>query len=97
MTQEEIIARVKGIHAEVDHDGVDIIYNDSQYDYDIRFTNYDSLFTIEIYAKDEETPLVLTGATMTELFDYVVDLHFAYVISANELEDTQDYLDIYER
>ena len=34
---------------------------------------------------------------MTELFDYAVDLHTDYMRKSLEIEETQDYLDIYCR
>ena len=34
---------------------------------------------------------------MTELFDYTVDLHTEYMRDLVDLEETRDYLDIYER
>ena len=95
MTQTEIIAAVRDIHAEVDHEGVDIVYSNSSYDYDIRYTSWDCLFTIEIYSKDSEVPLTISSRTMTALFDYTVDLHTEYMRNLSELRDTQDYLDIY--
>mgnify|MGYP003148263151 FL=1 len=95
MTQTEIIAAVKGIHAEVDHEGVDIVYNDNNYDYDIRFTSWDCLFTIEVYSKDSESPLAILPKTMTEIFDYTVDLHSEYMRDIDSMIDTRDYLDVY--
>jgi len=95
MTQQEIIEAVKDIHAEVDHEGVDIVYNSGVYDIDVRFTSWDCLFTIEVYSKVEEVPLAILPKAMTTLFDYTVDLHTEYMRNISELRDTQDYLDIY--
>jgi len=97
MTQLEIIEFVKGIHPEVDHEGVDIVYDDGEYDVDVRFTSWDCLFTIEIYSKASETPLPIQSKAMTELFDYVVELHTVYMRDSLEIQETQDYLDIYGR
>ena len=33
---------------------------------------------------------------MTELFDYVVELHTVYMRDSLEIQETQDYLDIYD-
>ena len=95
MTQKEIIELVKGIHPEVDHEGVDIVYSDEIYDVDVRFTSWDCLFTIEVYSKADDVPLPIQSKAMTELFDYVVDLHTDYMRNSLEIEETQDYLDIY--
>jgi len=95
MTQAEIIEAVKGIHPEVDHEGVDIVYSDGEYDVDVRFTSWDCLFTAEIYSKADDIPLPIQSKAMTELFDYVVDLHTDYMRNSLEIEETQDYLDIY--
>ena len=95
MTQLEIIELVKDIHAEVDHEGVDIVYNNGNYDVDVRFTSWDYLFTIEIYSKSNEMPLELTSRTMTELFDYTIDLHTKYVRETIEIQEHRDYLDSY--
>jgi hypothetical protein len=97
MTQTEIINFVKGIHPEVDHEGVDIVYDDGEYDVDVRFTSWDCLFTIEIYSKASEIPLPIQSKAMTELFDYVVELHTVYMRDSLEIQETQDYLDIYGR
>ena len=97
MTQTEIIDLVKGIHPEIDHEGVDIVYSDGDYDVDVRFTSWDCLFTAEIYSKYGDVPLELTSKTMTEIFDYVVDLHTDYMRTSIDIIDTQDYLDYYER
>ena len=96
MTQLEIIDLVKGIHPEIDHEGVDVVYSDGEYDVDVRFTSWDCLFTIEIYSKQGDAPLELSSRTMTELFDYVVDLHTEYIRETIEMQETRDYLDIYE-
>ena len=95
MTQTEIIELVKGIHPEVDHEGVDIVYSDGEYDVDVRFTSWDCLFTAEVYSKADDIPLPIQSKAMTELFDYVVDLHTDYMRNSLEIEETQDYLDIY--
>ena len=95
MTQKEIIEAVKGIHPEVDHEGVDIVYSDGEYDVDVRFTSWDCLFTAEVYSKADDIPLPIQSKAMTELFDYVVDLHTDYMRNSLEIEETQDYLDIY--
>jgi len=97
MTQKEIIELVRDIHAEVDYDGVDIVYDNGVYDVDVRFTSWDCLFTIEIYSKQGETPLEISSRTMTELFDYTVDLHTEYIRDVINIIDTQDYLDYHER
>ena len=97
MTQTEIIKAVKGIHPEVDHEGVDIVYSDGEYDVDVRFTSWDCLFTAEVYSKADDIPLPIQSKAMTELFDYVVDLHTDYMRNSLEIEETQDYLDIYCR
>ncbi len=97
MTQKEIIEAVKGIHPEVDHEGVDIVYSDGEYDLDVRFTSWDCLFTIELYSKADDMPLPIQSKAMTELFDYVVDLHTDYMRNSLEIEETQNYLDIYCR
>jgi len=97
MTQKEIIELVRDIHAEVDYEGVDIVYDNGVYDVDVRFTSWDCLFTIEIYSKQGETPLEISSRTMTELFDYTIDLHTEYMRDVINIIDTQDYLDIYER
>jgi len=97
MTQLEIIEFVKGIHPEVDHEGVDIVYDDGEYDVDVRYTSWDCLFTIEIYSKANETPLPIQSKAMTELFDYVVELHTVYMRDSLEIQETQDYLDYYDR
>ena len=97
MTQAEIIELVRDIHPEVDHEGVDMVYDNGNYDVVVRFTSWDCLFTVEIYSKSSEIPLELTSRTMTELFDYTVDLHTEYMRGLTELQDTRDYLDIYER
>ena len=97
MTQLEIIEFVKRIHPAVDHEGVDIVYDDGEYDVDVRFTSWDCLFTIEIYSKASETPLPIQSKAMTELFDYVVELHIVYMRDSLEIQETQDYLDIYGR
>ena len=70
MTQTEIIELVKGIHPEVDHEGVDIVYSDGEYDVDVRFTSWDCLFTVEVYSKADDIPLPIQSKAMTELFDY---------------------------
>ena len=95
MTQTEIIDLVKGIHPEIDHEGVDIVYSDGDYDVDVRFTSWDCLFTAEIYSKYGDVPLEFTSKTMTEIFDYVVDLHTDYMRTSLDIIDTQDYLDVY--
>lgn len=95
MTQKEIIEVVKGIHPEVDHEGVYIVYSDGEYDVDVRYTSWDCLFTIELYSKVDDMPLPIQSKAMTELFDYVVDLHTDYMRNSLEIEETQDYLDIY--
>ena len=97
MTQAEIIELVRDIHPEVDHEGVDIVYDDGEYDVEVRFTSWDCLFTIEIYSKASETPLPIQSKAMTELFDYVVELHIVYMRDSLEIQETQDYLDIYGR
>lgn len=97
MTQTEIIEFVKGIHPEIDHEGVDIVYSDGDYDVDVRFTSWDCLFTIEVYSKTDDMPLPIQSKAMTELFDYVVELHTVYMRDSLEIQETQDYLDIYER
>ena len=97
MTQTEIIEFVKDIHPEVDNEGVNIVYDNGNYDVDVRFTSWDYLFTIEVYSKYGETPLELSSKTMTELFDYVVDLHTEYMRDLASMIDTRDYLDIYEK
>ena len=95
MTQTEIIELVRDIHAEVDHEGVDIVYSNGEYDLDVRYTSWDCLFTIEVYSKADDIPLPIQSKAMTELFDYVVDLHTDYMRNSLEIEETQDYLDIY--
>ena len=95
MTQKEIIELVKGIHPVIDHEGVDIVYDNGNYDVDVRFTSWDCLFTIELYSKADDMPLPIQSKAMTELFDYVVDLHTDYMRNSLEIEETQDYLDIY--
>jgi len=95
MTQKEIIELVKGIHPVIDHEGVDIVYDNGNYDVDVRFTSWDCLFTIELYSKEDDMPLPIQSKAMTELFDYVVDLHTDYMRNSLEIEETQDYLDIY--
>ena len=97
MTQTEIIEFVKDIHPEVDNEGVSIVYDNGNYDVDVRFTSWDCLFTIEVYSKYGETPLELSSKTMIELFDYVVDLHTEYMRDLDSMIDTRDFLDIYER
>jgi hypothetical protein len=97
MTQEEIIELVRDIHPEIDDEGVDIVYDNGEYDVDVRFTSWDCLFTAEIYSKYGEVPLEMTSKTMTNLFDYVVDLHTEYMRDLKSMIDTRDYLDIYER
>ena len=97
MTQTEIIELVKGIHPEVDHEGVDIVYSDGEYDVDVRYTSWDCLFTAEVYSKADDIPLPIQSKAMTELFDYVVELHTDYMRNSLEIEETQDYLDIYCR
>lgn len=97
MTQKEIIELVKGIHPVIDHEGVDIVDSDDQYDVDVRYTSWDCLFTIEIYSKASEIPLPIQSKAMTELFDYVVELHTVYMRDSLEIQETQDYLDIYGR
>ena len=97
MTQTEIIELVRDIHPEIDDEGVDIVYDNGEYDVDVRFTSWDCLFTAEIYSKYGEVPLEMTSKTMTNLFDYVVDLHTEYMRDLKSMIDTRDYLDIYER
>jgi len=97
MTQTEIIEAVKGIHPEVDHEGVDIVYSDGEYDVDVRFTSWDCFCTIEVYSKADDIPLPIQSKAMTELFDYVVELHTVYMRESMEINLTQDYLDIYCR
>lgn len=97
MTQTEIIEFVKDIHPEVDSEGVDIVYDNGEYDADVRFTSWDCSFTIEIYSKYGETPLEITAKTMTELFDYTVDLHTEYMRDMMSMQDTRDFLDTYCR
>ena len=97
MTQEEIIELVRDIHPEIDDEGVDIVYDNGEYDVDVRFTSWDCLFTAEIYSKYGEVPLEMTSKTMTNLFDYVVDLHTEYMRDTVQMQETRDYLDIYER
>jgi hypothetical protein len=46
MTQAEIIELVRDIHAEVDHEGVDIVYDNGVYDVDVRFTSWDCFLTM---------------------------------------------------
>jgi hypothetical protein len=96
MTQKEIIELVKGIHPVIDHEGVDIVDSDDQYDVDVRYTSWDCLFTIEIYSKASEIPLPIQSKAMTELFDYVVELHTVYMRDSLEIQETQDYLDYYD-
>ncbi len=97
MTQTDIIEAVKGIHPEIDHEGVDIVYSDGEYDVDVRFTSWDCLFTAELYSKADDMPLPIQSKAMTELFDYVVELHTVYMRDSLEIQETQDYLDYYER
>ena len=97
MTQAEIIELVKGIHPEIDHEGVDIVYSDGEYDVDVRFTSWDCFCTIEVYSKADDIPLPIQSKAMTELFDYVVELHTVYMRESMEINLTQDYLDIYCR
>ena len=97
MTQLEIIDLVKGIHPEIDHEGADIVYSNGEYDVDVRYTSWDCLFTIEIYSKQGEVPLEISSRTMTELFDYTVDLHTEYMRDTVQMQETRDYLDIYEK
>ncbi len=96
MTQKEIIELVKGIHPVIDHEGVDIVDSDDKYDVDVRYTSWDCLFTIEIYSKASEIPLPIQSKAMTELFDYVVELHTVYMRDSLEIQETQDYLDYYD-
>lgn len=96
MTQKEIIELVKGIHPVIDHEGVEIVDSDDQYDVDVRYTSWDCLFTIEIYSKASEIPLPIQSKAMTELFDYVVELHTVYMRDSLEIQETQDYLDYYD-
>ena len=97
MKQAEIVELVKGIHPEVDFEGVDIVYSNGQYDIDIRFTSWDCLFTAEVYSKADDMPLPIQAKAMTEIFDYTVELHTVYMRNSLEIQETQDYLDIYER
>lgn len=97
MTQLEIIEAVKGIHPSIDEDGVDIVYTDNYYEYDIRFNSWDYLFEVEIFSLGGEVPLEVTNRTISVLFDYVSELHREWMIGLKDLRDTQDYLDIYER
>ena len=97
MTQLEIIDLVKGIHPEIDHEGVDIVYSDGEYDVDVRYTSWDCFCTIEVYSKENDVPLPIQSKAMTELFDYVVELHTVYMRDSLEISLTQDYLDIYCR
>tara|TARA_R110002074_G_scaffold400820_1_gene597145 strand:- start:2015 stop:2308 length:294 start_codon:yes stop_codon:yes gene_type:complete len=97
MTQADIIEAIKGFHPEIDTDGVDIVYSDGKYDYDVRYTAWDYLFEIEIFSVGGETPLIVANKTISVLFDYVSELHREWSIGLKELRDTQDYLDIYER
>ena len=97
MTQTEIIELVKGIHPEIDHEGVDIVYSVGEYDVDVRFTSWDCFCTIEVYSKADDIPLPIQSKAMTELFDYVVELHTVYMRESMEINLTQDYLDIYCR
>jgi len=97
MTQTEIIELEKGIHPEIDHEGVDIVYSDGEYDVDVRFTSWDCFCTIEVYSKADDIPLPIQSKAMTELFDYVVELHTVYMRESMEINLTQDYLDIYCR
>jgi len=39
----------------------------------------------------------MQSKAMTELFDYVVELHTVYMRDSLEIQETQDYLDYYER
>ena len=96
MTQLEIIEAVKGIHPSIDEDGVDIVYTDNYYEYDIRFNSWDYLFEVEIFSLGGEVPLEVTNKTISVLFDYVSELHREWMIGLKDLRDTQDYLDIYE-
>ena len=97
MTQTEIIKAIKEFHPEIDTDGVDIVYSDGVYDYDVRYTAWDYLFEVEIFAVGGETPVEVTNKTVSALFDYVSGLHREWSLGLKELRDTQDYLDIYER
>ena len=97
MTQLEIIDLVKGIHPEIDGEGVDIVYSDEEYDVDVRYTSWDCFCTIEVYSKADDIPLPIQSKAMTELFDYVVELHTVYMRDSLEIQETQDYLDYYER
>ena len=95
MTQKEIIELVKGIHPVIDQEGVEIVDSDEIYDVDVRYTSWDCFCTIEVYSKADDVPLPIQSKAMTELFDYVVDLHTDYMRNSLEIEETQDYLDIY--
>ena len=97
MTQAEIIELIKGIHPVIDHEGVEIVDSDELYDVDIRYTSWDCFCTIEVYSKADDIPLPIQSKAMTELFDYVVELHTVYMRESMEINLTQDYLDIYCR
>ena len=98
MTQTEIIELVKGIHPVIDHEGVEIVdYSSELYDVDVRYTSWDCFCTIEVYSKADDIPLPIQSKAMTELFDYVVELHTVYMRESMEINLTQDYLDIYCR
>ena len=97
MTQAEIIELIKGIHPVIDHEGVEIVDSDELYDVDIRYTSWDCFCTIEVYSKADDMPLPIQSKAMTELFDYVVELHTVYMRESMEINLTQDYLDYYER
>ena len=97
MTQAEIIELIKGIHPVIDHEGVEIVDSDELYDVDIRYTSWDCFCTIEVYSKADDMPLPIQSKAMTELFDYVVELHTVYMRESMEINLTQDYLDIYCR
>ena len=97
MTQTEIIELIKGIHPVIDHEGVEIVDSDELYDVDIRYTSWDCFCTIEVYSKEDDIPLPIQSKAMTELFDYVVELHTVYMRESMEINLTQDYLDYYER
>ena len=97
MTQAEIIELIKGIHPVIDHEGVEIVDSDELYDVDIRYTSWDCFCTIEVYSKEDDIPLPIQSKAMTELFDYVVELHTVYMRESMEINLTQDYLDIYCR
>jgi len=95
MTQKQIIESVKGVHAEIDDDGVDIVYSDGLYDFDVRYVAWDGSFEVQVFACNNEVDLLINNKTISTLFDYVSELHIEWRKGLTDLEDTQNYLDIY--